>query len=131
MKKKCSLSLTNKVLSQLSDAGVLIRREIHTGKRKPRGDGDTQKENGHEHGGRQTGREQQQGPTSLESITGNQKRQRRTLPYRFQREITALGHPDCRPQTPELWDHTVLVLQATQIVVLCYSHPRKLTGDFF
>ena len=34
--------------------------------------------------------------------TGNQKRQGRILPYRFQRDTTAIGHPDFRLQTSEL-----------------------------
>ena len=42
--------------------------------------------------------------------TGNQKRQGRILPYRFQRDTTAIGHPDFRLQTSELWDSTVLML---------------------
>ena len=42
--------------------------------------------------------------------TGNQKRPGRILPYRFQRDTTAIGHPDFRLQTSELWDSTVLML---------------------
>ena len=56
LKKKCSLPLTDKLLPQLTDTGVLIRREIHAGKRKPCGDTDTQKEVGHAHRGRETRR---------------------------------------------------------------------------
>ena len=67
LKKKCSLPLTDELLSQLTDTGVLIRREIHTGKRKPHGDTDTQREDGHAHRGRETGRVPQKGPTRLES----------------------------------------------------------------
>ena len=52
MKKKCSLPLTDELLSQFTDTGVLIRREIHIGKRKPCGDTDTQREDGHAHRGR-------------------------------------------------------------------------------